>query len=505
MRVLQIGRDDWSASTPLPADVEWSFVEADGAAGADADLVGRADVTVVDSRCDLAGLTALDASIAPHTLLVGRNLAAAFDDTYRTFLARKAATYEDLSDRERLAASLPRRFFARQFGQKLQVRKAMLSPFHRADWWYEGSSCLGTTVESDAMRQLVIWKENIEYRSDRALELWPEFVADPGCEVELGVQLIRSGTADGIVSQRRYTQAELAEPIVVAEPTSGYLSCSLFVKGTGTVRVGPLHYRHSRWGSGQFLPGGQRIVDSRREELFYYFHPGNLKPPLNIYFAGYRPAEGFEGSLMMAGLGHPFLLVTDPRLEGGRFYLGSEELESTLLEVIRSHVDRLGFREQDVILSGLSMGSFGALYYGSQLDAHAIIAGKPIVDLGYVAERGRLVRPHEFLTIFDVVNFWRHGQDGATVDAFTKELLARWSGDPGFGDTRILMAYMEQDDYDDDAYYTLLRSQTGKRTTVIARGYQGRHNDDSASIVTWFVNQYKRVIAEYGRSHDVGQ
>ena len=61
---------------------------------------------------------------------------------------------------------------------------------------------------------------------------------------------------------------------------------------------------------------------------------------------------------------------------------------------------------------------------------------------------------------------------------------------------------MQQDDYDDAAYYTLLNSQAGKSTTVIARGYQGRHNDDSASIVTWFVNQYTRVIAEYAEARD---
>ena len=208
---------------------------------------------------------------------------------------------------------------------------------------------------------------------------------------------------------------------------------------------------------------------------------------------------------MMSGLGHPFLLVTDPRLEGGRFYLGSDELEGQLREVIRELIDSLGFREEDVIFSGLSMGSFGALYYGSQFRAHAIIAGKPIIDLGYVAERGRLVRPKDFLTVLDIVNFWSKTDDDGnptTVDAFTRGLVERWNGDPGFGDTKILMSYMEQDDYDDAAYYTLLNSQTGKPTTVIARGYQGRHNDDSASIVSWFVNQFRRVIDEYQGARD---
>jgi len=509
MRALQIGREDWSRSCRVPDGLEWYFVDADDASGFDANLIGSTDVTILDARCDLDRLLAVDSLIAPYTLIVGRHVVARhledrFDGSYDDLFARKAVVYDDLDspdDRQRLVDELPRRYFARQFGQKLEIRKALVSPFHTADSWFEGNSYLATNIDrGGGFRQLVMWKENIPYASDRALELWPEYVKTPGCEIELCVQLIQSGTPDVIAFQKRYSEAELAEPIVFSHPTSGYLSCSVFAQGTGQVKVGPIHYRHSRLGAGQFLPGGERIVDSGRDELFVYFHPGNLQPPLNIYFAGYRPAEGFEGYFMMAGLGHPFLLVTDPRLEGGRFYLGSEELEGRLLQVIRDRIEALGFHEEDVIFSGLSMGSFGALYYGSQLHAHAIIAGKPIVDLGYVAERGRLVRPHDFFTIFDIVSFWnRDGREGngATVDGFTQDLVARWNGIPGFGDTKILMSYMLQDDYDDSAYYTLLNSQTGKPTTVIARGYQGRHNDDSASIVTWFSNQYRRVIAEY--------
>lgn len=45
------------------------------------------------------------------------------------------------------------------------------------------------------------------------------------------------------------------------------------------------------------------------------------KPPLNVYFSGYRPAEGFEGYFMMNKMNAPFILIGDPRLEGGSFYL----------------------------------------------------------------------------------------------------------------------------------------------------------------------------------------
>jgi accessory secretory protein Asp2 len=506
MRVLQIGCDDWSRSCRVPDGVDWYFVAADDTSEFDANIIGRADVTILDALCDLDNLTAVDSVITPYTLVVARHLEDGFDGTYKEFFERKVPVYGEVGDRQRLVDELPRKYFTGQFGQKLEVRKALISPFHTSDAWFEGNSYLATNVDhGEGFRQLMMWKQNILYENERALELWPEYVKDDGCEIELCLQLIQSGTPDVIAFQKRYSEAELSEPIVVSHPTNGYLSCSVFAKGTGKIKVGPIHYRHSRLGAGQFLPGGKRIVDSGREEVFYFFHPGNLLPPLNIYFAGYRPAEGFEGYFMMEGLGHPFLLVTDPRLEGGRFYLGSEEMENRLLQVIRERIDALGFREQDVIFSGLSMGSFGALYYGSQFNALAIIAGKPIVDLGHVAELGRLVRPNDFFTIFDIVNFWnREGRagNGSTVDAFTRDLIARWNGDPGFGDAKILVSYMLQDDYDDEAYYTLLNSQTGKPTNVISRGYQGRHNDDSASIVTWFSNQHRRVIDEYREAHD---
>ena len=501
MRVLQIGHDDWSASCRLPADVEWVFVDTSDEFGFEPLLIGRVDVTVVDAVCGLAQLEAVESLIAPYALIVARPLLPEFGAEYEQLFTRKVAVFEQLDDRQRLVDLLPRQYFAKPFGQKLELRKTLISPFHTMDAWYEGSGCLATTVDHDGdFRQLLAWKENILYENQRALELWPEFAKDAGVEVALVVQLIQSGSSDVIADQRTYSESDLEQPIVFAHSSSGYLSCSIFARGHGVVKVGPLHYRHSRLGAGQFIPGGKRLVDARREELFYYFHPGDLKPPLNIYFAGYRPAEGFEGFYMMAGLGHPFLLFSDPRLEGGRFYLGSDELEGQVRQVIRELIDSLGLEEEDVIFSGLSMGSFGALYYGSQFNAQAIIAGKPIIDLGYVAERGRLVRPREFLTAFDMVNFWnKRESDGSpsSADAFTRSLIERWNGDPGFGDTKILMSYMMQDDYDDQAYYTILNSQTGKPTTVIARGYQGRHNDDSASIVTWFTSQYRRVIDEY--------
>ena len=63
----------------------------------------------------------------------------------------------------------------------------------------------------------------------------------------------------------------------------------------------------------------------------------------------------------------------------------------------------LGFTRDQVILSGISMGSFGALYYGCDIMPHAMILGKPLASIGDVAANERLRRPGGFPTSLDVV------------------------------------------------------------------------------------------------------
>ncbi|MEJ7170183.1 accessory Sec system protein Asp2, partial [Staphylococcus epidermidis] len=79
-----------------------------------------------------------------------------------------------------------------------------------------------------------------------------------------------------------------------------------------------------------------------------------------------------------------------------QFYLGSETYENSIKKVIKETLEYLNFKEDDLILSGLSMGSFGALYYGSQLTPRAVIVGKPLVNIGRIAENMKLKRPNDF-------------------------------------------------------------------------------------------------------------
>ena len=73
------------------------------------------------------------------------------------------------------------------------------------------------------------------------------------------------------------------------------------------------------------------------------------------------------------------------------------------------------------------MGSFGALYYGAQLNPQAIIVGKPLVNIGTIAEHMRLLRPEEFGTALDVPVSNEGDTSQASIQALNQKILANIS------------------------------------------------------------------------------
>ena len=505
MRVLQIGKNDWSTSYSIPPEILWMSINP-GQDVIDLSHIDVFDVVIIHISCSEELLSYLEPFMNPHRIVMDKLY---YDDSssasdrikQEEFFHKWMVRIVPLSNPQAFIDSIPYTYFTEQFGSKLPIRKLLFSPLIRERVWFEGTKYLSTFItEMETFQQVFFWKLNINYDHNHPLDLWLEYEIEEGCEIALDLHLVPLDQPEVIRLKRRYNQTELQEPLYFDHTESGYLVASIYARGEGLLRIGALHYRHARREVGHFLPGGIRLVDSNRQELFAYYHPGNLKPPLNIYFSGYRPAEGFEGYYMMKSMEHPFLLFTDPRFEGGAFYLGSSELEQQVHNVIQSTMSRLHFREQDLIFSGLSMGTMAALYYGSRYQAYAIIVGKPILDLLYVAYQTPLVRPYEFLTILDIVKYWdKADEEGAEIPigTFTKDLLDSWREATVFQQTKIAVAHMLDDDYDDQAYYRLLESQLGKDTVIYSRAYQGRHNDQTDKIVNWFVQQYRRLIKEY--------
>ncbi|GGI43475.1 accessory Sec system protein Asp2 [Mammaliicoccus stepanovicii] len=391
--------------------------------------------------------------------------------------------------------------FIGQYGDKIYPKDGIINPNINAQVEYLGNKSLRIKGDfGERLRPIFSWKRNLVYDKEKVIQIWPEFRVEGAIELEYTFRIIQSGSIDKIIDKIVLSHDELINPFEIKRmPFDANISVSIKAKGSGVIEIGAIHKRWSRLEMGEFLFGGERYVDNQREEFIYYFNPGDLKPPLNIYFSGYRTAEGFEAYYMMKDLGAPFLLIADPRIEGGAFYLGSKSYEQAIKNIIKEKMEYLGFSEKQLILSGLSMGSFAALYYGAQLGPLGIVVGKPLVNIGTIADNMKLLRPEEFGTALDVLL----ANEGNISPKHIKSMNDKfWNifKKTNLKDTIFAIAYMEQDDYDTNAFSELLPILTNQQARVMSRGVPGRHNDDSPTITNWFINFYDIILnSKFGR------
>lgn len=397
---------------------------------------------------------------------------------------------------------LQTRLFEHQGGGKVNPSAFEAAPGYHGSLEFNGFVAVELEADFGADFQPVgtyRWGGYID--PDKLLKVWPEYSHSAGVALRMVVYEAPPGEPYRFKKRWVFDEAQMVDQVPVpGAPAKGTLCVTFEAKGQGWLSLGNVHFRWSRHEMGEFLPGGGRIVDHDRREVDYYFNPGDLKPPLNVYFSGYRTAEGFEGFYMMRSFGAPFLLFADPRLEGTGFYLGSPEFEAQIKDRIKQTLDWLGFDQHQLNTSGLSAGTFGALYYGSQLGAHSIIIGKPLANLGNVAQKEQSVRYGGFPTSLDIVNLHTsHAVQQAGRKAIVKKMNQRfWQvfDQANLDDTQLMLTYMHQDDYDDKSYHDMLAhlAATGKHPYLISRGLNGHHNDGSDETVIWFKKQYLTML-----------
>ena len=146
------------------------------------------------------------------------------------------------------------------------------------------------------------------------------------------------------------------------------------------------------------------------------------------------------------------------------------------------------------------MGTFGAMYYGAQLGAHAIILSKPLASMGNVALNEGRQRFGVFPNSLDVlqVNGPDHdpNHDGLTKAKAMNQKFWNVIDHANLDQTQFAIGYVEQDDYDTTAYRDLMNRfrKNHQRVHVVAKGYSGHHNDRSEELVNWFKQQYRTIM-----------
>lgn len=459
------------------------------------------DVAILDREITEDEFDFLIRFLRAYTLFVTENVLLEKDSLMRQLMVRKKGKQISLEELKNLLEEELADYFSRFRGEHFWPHHLSVAQGFRGNvLWrgFEGVDLSGNF--GNEMTQIVFWTTNPSIEGNQTVELWLEYAKDATIEISLEVTVLYFLYGTDPESQQTWTFSEkdLEDIIYIKNEAEkrGLMFVSIRAKGAGKLTVTAIHSRDSRRGKGVFLPGGKRSVTSDREEVFYYFDPGNLKPPLNVYFASFDLPEGFEGYKMIRRMGHPFLLIAEARLAGGAFYIGSEEYENTIEQIIRSHMEELGFQSSEVIMSGLSMGAYGALYYSCRILPHTIVIGKPLASLGDIAENERINRPGGFPASLDVL----HKACGTLSHEAAIRLNDRfwnvfdrtdWSG------VQFAVAYMIEDDFENTAYGLLQSHLKGTNVRIYGKGLHGRHNDNSPGIVNWFVKQYYRIIQDY--------
>ena len=483
-----MGNEDLSLQLHIPDYVEWNCIN-------DLDEATKRsyDVCVVNRCVNEKEARVLLKKVRAYTLFL---LDDVHVDQWTTWICTsRRARVLDIQTLQEFIDEDIHLFFTNPYGEKFIPQNLSISQSFKGSVFWNGFS--GVELEGDYgndFYQVAYWRGNIPVFQDQSINFWLEYEKDDSVSIQLKIEQFQSGSVSSIQNRWIFSEEDLKSVVYITnKKMDGSVFVSLLAKGKGKLKIVGLHDRYSRKAYGSFLPGGIRKVTSKREEVFLYFDPGDMKPPLNVYFSGYKTMEGFEGFNMMRKMGAPFLLISESRLEGGAFYLGDEEYENLITTGIQDCLRQLGFNRSQLILSGLSMGTFGALYYGCRLRPHALLLGKPLASLGDIAFNERISRPGGFPTSLDVLS-----KNCGDMSEKSKDLLNHRFWDlfdkTDWSQTKFIVSYMLEDDYDMTAYNRLISHIDDVGVEIIGKGIHGRHNDDTYSIVAWFKTQFDETL-----------
>ena len=494
IRILQLGTEDWNHVYKIPEYVSLTFVEYFE------DIPKKPyDMFFWDRDLYEGEIDALRKSVKAYTCYATEQV---------SLQGEQQAFYEEKRGKRLLHQEIQsflmeevRNYFPSSYGEKYSMRDLAIAQGFKGNVKWNGN--YSVSLQGDYgkdLKQIAFWCNNVPIDKGQAIELWLEYKKDPSVQIALSVtQFVQGSISD--VQQRWFFSEEELDDLVILDNQKDYgvIFVSLLASGEGCLDIIALNDRYCRRGHGCFIPGGERYVASNREEVFCYFDPGDRKPPLNVYFSGYKTRQGFEGYNLMRSMGCPFLLIAEPRLEGGCFYMGTEEYETIIKDVIEKYQKVLGFSSEEVILAGISMGTYGALYYGCDIQPHAMILGKPLASIGSVAANETLHRPGGFPTSLDMLKYLSGGMGKENVLQLNRRFWDKFDA-ANWSKSKFVVAYMIEDDYDRTAYNDLIAHLTSEGVQLYGKGLHGRHNDATSGIVSWFVSQFKKILREdFGR------
>lgn len=506
MDVLQIGPENWADKYTIPSEIAWHYNSFATESQKSNPSLNEYSVVIITGKNDMKDedWKKLQWVVAPYTVLYFPWIKDQLSNAAKQFLILQAAKKIELAPQE-LIDNLLSHFFDGQSGIRYAPTQLMITNKAINEFEYLDSGHLKIILDTkDEWVNVGTYKHNFYIDPNRIFKIWLS-LRTLNIKIRLRIYPALTG-GDGKVTDFEILNIDPKQSkeymLKLAADKNIRTACvNVEAKGNGAFILGVLHWRWSRGGNGSFIPGGKRIVDQiNHDDIAYYLNPGDLKPPLNVYFSGARALEGFEAYPLFRKMHAPSLLFTDMRLNVGEFYDdASQSLGKKIKEVINESLKKIGFTKDQLLMNGISMGTYPALKYGAQLQAHAIVVAKLITNLGYVATRQRLERPDEFDTIFDIDNQFINSLNEKQLKELDRNFWLQFEKND-LSQTKLFIGYMENDDYDNQAVKKLKQSkaiQSAKQ--IIYKGYPGRHNDNPA-VINWFIERVHQIMrTDFGR------
>lgn len=492
MNVLQLGVEDWSQKYQIPKQLEWQFNRYPSK------KIDRYQVVLVTGPIQLTDKQWNDLrwKVNPYDVYYMPETDHVLSQAGQLFLKSRAARLVTEKPAVFLEHLPNRNYFGQTGGrvmpQNFVFNRQICHRIHFIDAGHVDVDC-----DTDDWAVLAHMRNSPFVDPGRRLQLLLEY--------ETSDLDVRFRVMDLSRMPKFYLSKgnQIDHPFVVPTPIQDspqFIGVAIEVRGHGKIQLGNFHYRWWRDGAGAFLAGGHLLVNHKQHrDLAYLFSPGDLRPPLQVYFGGYHEKESFEAFPLFNNMHTPFILFSDNRLIGGSFYI-DDGFNQQVKRVIRDCLHQLGFNHHQLITTGISMGTYPAIRYGTELQAHAVVAAKPLLNLGYIARRGRLQRPGEFQTSYDMLKHFTGSTADESLIKYDHRFWQHFKQNQ-FSDTSYYFAYMKNDDYDNHATSKFEDlNQVKPARQLVARGYAGRHNDNNHAMITNFMRWLHMIhVNDFGR------
>ena len=284
IHILYVGDDDWTTKYNIPDTIGFEIYDPDKGPGKK-----LLDLVILDRDIALSEESRFIKFTRGYCLFATENVQMLNSATSRYF-EHRMGQYLYTGDVQYFLDNEVRNYYPNPYGEKFNPVALAIS-----DSFNGKVSCSGNynmLLEGnfgDEFSQIAYWRYNIPVFEGQCIDFYLEYKKTGNVEIKLRIYQFYNGSIGDIKQMWELDESQLADVFSIDNETDyGPVFVSILAKGQGSLDIISLHDRHSRRGHGFFLPGGERLVAKNGEEVFVYFEKGDLKPPLSVYFSGYR-------------------------------------------------------------------------------------------------------------------------------------------------------------------------------------------------------------------------